>query len=212
MKEKQVSSLLGNFTGRIGDFIVYMHRQQRCIRRVPEHMPPPSSPGQLAQQERIASVAIFYRVIKGTGLYNHWRKAAKGLVQNGYNLFVRENLKAFKGDGRICDFSKLRLTKGEVALPDGLGLRRGGDGEWVLEWENTPRQANARGEDEVRIYAMKDAETFDVKLLDAGLHCREEGRAVFRMEGECKDFFHLYVIFCCTANGSCSDSRYFSLT
>lgn len=117
---KENYPILGNYLGAIDDLIFYMYRGRRCIRKKPTKVKPPSSPGQVAQQERIASIAIFYQALKEVGIYPYWQKAAEGKVTNGYNLLVQQNLPAFNSNGMICDFSKIRLADGILTLPDEL--------------------------------------------------------------------------------------------
>ena len=112
MIESDRNPIPGCFLGTIGDYVVYLYRGKRCIRRKPSKVKPPSAPGQVAQQERMASIAIFYQALKGVGIYDFWRQATEGMMLHGYNLLVQRNLPAFGGDGRICDFSKLQLTAG----------------------------------------------------------------------------------------------------
>ncbi|WP_251619830.1 DUF6266 family protein [Odoribacter lunatus] len=202
---------LGCCLGTIDNLIVYRYRNRRCIRRKPSKVKPPSAPGQVAQQERMASIAIFYQALKEVGIYTYWQRAAEGMLLNGYNLLVKGNLPAFSGDGRICDFSKLRLTTGALALPDGLRVSRVEEGMWTVAWENTPNQVNASPDDRLQLYVMRDSETFAVKLLACGEVRRCDGRVSFRLPEELREYSHLYVAFCSHTEKRCSESKYFSL-
>lgn len=190
------NSLLGaGLSGSMDGLILYERNGRLCGRRKPLDVKRPSAPGQVAQQARVASVAIFYQSLKDAGIYPYWKLAAKGKVQSGYNLLMMRNLKAFNGEGRICDFPKLRITEGEVALPDGLQVRKAEEGTWTVEWMNTPHQAGTSPDDRLRLYVMKDSETFAVKPVECGETCREDGTATFRLAGELEDYGHLYVVF-----------------
>lgn len=212
MKNIGKSILEMGFTGRIGGVVFYCHRNQLCARSLPAEVKAPSAPGQLAQQERMTSIAIFYHALKSAGLYACWQKAADGLPQNGYNLLVQTSLPAFDEEGKICDFSKLQITRGTLDLPCGLTLERNVPGEWVLEWEDVRRRNSTRGDDAVRLYVMKDEETFDVEPLETGGCRRGDGRCVFRIPEKYEEFPHLYVFFCSCTGEECSNSRYFLLT
>ncbi|WP_251620129.1 DUF6266 family protein [Odoribacter lunatus] len=205
-------SILGQFLGSTEDWIIYMHRQQRCMRRKPGKVKPPSAPGQVAQQERMASIAIFYQALKEVGIYPYWQKAAEGRVANGYNLLVQQNLPAFNSNGMICDFSKIRLTDGSLALPDELQLREAEEADgWVLAWTNTPYQVNARADDRLKLFVMKeDGGTFDVEPLEAVEGVRQDGQVMFRLPEYLQGYPHLYVLFC-SHTGVCSKSKYFNL-
>lgn len=209
MKLNNKNRITENFSGRYGDAIFYPYRNLTCVRQMPKEMPAPTSPGQLAQQERIASIGILYRAMKEAGLYPYWQKAAEGLTWNGYNLLVKANLPAFGHDGTICDFSKIQLSAGKVALPDNLRQEKDADGNRVVKWDNNPLKTNARDDDRVWLAAMKDRETFDIQLLDTDEACRRDGRVLVRLPEILKNYLHLYVAFCSPANGECSASRYF---
>lgn len=208
---KKKSPLSDRLSGSFKDVIIYKHRNQTCIRKKPLKMKSPSLLEQLAQQNRIASVAIFYRSLKKAGIYPYWRQAAAEMVMNGYNLLVKNNLPAFNGNGRICDFSKLRLTVGPVTLPDELQLHESGEGRWRMEWKNTFLQVNALSDDRLILCVMKDRETFEVKMLDVGTVCRCDGTLTFDLTGELKEYPHLYVVFCSHTGEKCSESRYFNI-
>lgn len=211
MIESDRNPIPGCFLGTIGDYVVYLYRGKRCIRRKPSKVKPPSAPGQVAQQERMASIAIFYQALKEVGIYDFWRQATEGMMLHGYNLLVQRNLPAFGGDGRICDFSKLQLTAGAVALPDGLRVREEEEGVWRVEWEGTPLQANASPEDRLRLYVMKDRETFAVKAPECGDARRGDGTATFRLPEGQEAYLHLYVAFVSRNGKECSENKYFKL-
>lgn len=211
MIENETSVGVDRFLGTLDDMIVYMHRNRRCIRRKPLTVKPPSAPGQVAQQERMASIAIFYRALKEVGIYAWWQKAAEGMLWHGYNLLVKLNLPAFEREGKICDFTKIRITTGPVALPDAPRLTPVGDGVWRLYWVNTPYQVNAGEDDRLWLFVMKDSETFDVEPVATGGICRRDGGVEFSLPKELTDYTHLYVVFSSPANGTCSESRYFNI-
>lgn len=211
MVELKIPTILGSFRGKIGDYVVYMHRNRRCIRRRPTGINQTPSPGQVAQQERMAAIAIFYQALKEAGIYPYWQKASEGMIQTGYNLLVKNNLPAFSGEGRICDFSKILITMGKLPLPDELKLERGEDGEWLLSWTNTPHSYGGAEDDRLMIVVMKDYETFDVERLDVGECCRKDCRAVFRLPDQLNDYTHMYVFFCSRTDGKSSKSRYFNI-
>lgn len=205
-------SILGVGVGRLGDFIVYKYRNRMCVRSRPAEVKFPGTPGQLAQQARMASVAVFYHALKEAGLYPYWKSRAEELSRFGYNLLVQADLPAFGGDGGICDFSKLWIVRGSLALPNGLALSKEPDGGWRLTWNPTSCHTAVQPDDLLRLYVMKDSESFDVVPLETEGCCRGDGQCVFRLPGKFCGFPHLYVFFCSHTGEKCSDSRYFLLT
>ena len=200
-----------DFSGAIDDYIVYTRRGQKCLRRKPREPKLPASPGQVAQQERMASIAIFYQALKEVGIYPYWQEASKGHLTHGYNLLVKANLPAFNYEGLICDFTKLQLTPKGLRLPDGMMLDAETDGMWRLSWANTPCTPHALPDDRLRLFLMRDGDTFDPEELDAGGAVRADGEARFRIPEGLQDYPHLYAFFCSRADGKSSKSRYFNI-
>ena len=200
-----------DFTGKIGDYVVYEWRGQKCLRRKPREPKPPTSPRQVAQQERMASIAIFYQALKEVGIYPYWQEASKGQVAHGYNLLVKANLPAFNYEGLICDFTKLQLTPGRLRLPDGMELHAEADGSWRLTWTNTRCTPRTFRDDRLRLLLMRDEDTFDPEELDSGNATRADGEARFRIPEGLQDYPHLYAFFCSHTGLDCTKSRYFNL-
>lgn len=209
--KKKEFSIFSSISGKVGNLIFYTRRNQLCVRSKPLAFKHPSSPGQIAQQERMAAAAIFYQALKKAGIYPYWQKAAEKLPQTGYNLVIKNNLAAFSGEGSICDFSKIRITIGTLPLPAGLKLEADENKGWILQWRNTPLFRKAREDDELLVVMMKNQETFDVKFADIGTHFRNESPVVFQIPETLQDYSHLFVIFCSRTNGECSESRYFNI-
>ena len=61
------NEILREARGRLGDFIIYQYRGKTCLRQRPARKTKQFSPGQLAQQERISSVAVLYQAAKSIG-------------------------------------------------------------------------------------------------------------------------------------------------
>ncbi len=211
MKINERRSIWNRFSGRLDDMVFYTYRGMACARMIPTEVKAPSAPGQLAQQERMASLAIFYQALKEAGIYAYWQQASEGMVWNGYNLLVKMDLPAFDGEGKIADFSKLRLTWGAVALPDRMALQQEKGLEWRLTWENTPLLPNARPDDRLMLFLMKDSETFSVEALETGGACRRDRQAVFRIPEEIREFPHLYAAFRTRTGEKSSVSGYYHL-
>lgn len=210
MKRKNDSDFW-DFTGAMDEFIVYDWRGLKCLRRRPTGWPDTPPPGARAQQERLAAVAVFFQAMKAAGLYPYWQRAAEGMTAHGYNLVVRENLAAFGADGAIRDFTKLRLTPNLMPLPDGLTLSDGDGDAWLLEWEAGEWLPGTEADDDARLLAMRDAETFVLLPVEAGGALRGDGSARFRLPDGASDFTHLFVYFCSRTDGICTSSRYYNL-
>lgn len=200
------NSVLAHYSGRIGKFVIYQRLGKTCIRTLPACRSPVST-ALLSQQERIASIAIFYKAIGAAGLKDSWQKAEKPRGWSGYNLFVQQNMPAFTSEGEIGDFDKLQLTAGSLQLPDEITLRSVPNGEWILEWSNRTLYPPGEDDDRMQIALMRCRDRFDVGIPDIGDFRRKDGKAVFRIPEEYKNFAHLFCFFCSEADGRMSRSK-----
>lgn len=198
--------------GKADGLIYYEYRGVPCVRSMPREVKPPSAPGQIAQQERIAAVAIFYQALKEVGIYAYWKKAAEGRVQTGYNLLMQANLQAFDGTGCICDFSKLRLTPDMLPFPDRFSLREEETGEWVAKWDTSVHHPGAGGDDLLAVALMKGNENeFDIQLPEVGTFRRRDGEARFQLPDNITNYERkLFLFFKKESDYKCSKSVLFN--
>ena len=159
----------------------------------------------------MSSIGILYKALKDAGLSPYWSTASEGQLAHGYNLVTRENLPAFCADGRICDFAKLQLTPSLLPLPDDLQLEQETDGSFRLQWTNNPCLPGAAEDDVLRLFLMRDAESFTPVAVETGNVCRGDGEARFTIPERLKDYAHLYVVFCSRTGWKSSSSRYLKL-
>lgn len=202
---------IGILKGKVGDYVFYARKGKQCMRRRPQHVPTSYSPAQVAQQERIASLAVFYHALKNAGLYRFWQKAAEKIPQTGYNLLVGRNVPVFDNEGRISDFSKLCLTPDLLPQPHNIALAASGEREWTLAWELAPWRAKSQQNDLLMVALMKDSETYNIKIVDIGKVERKECRAVVRIPEPWQEYAHLFCLFYSQDTGKSSAGKYFDL-
>lgn len=198
--------------GRLGEFVMYQCRGKTCIRTKVDPKEMKFSAGQLAQRERISSVAILYRAAKAVGLHKQWQKTAEGTGLTGYNLFLHHNLPAFNCEGSICDFDKLSLSMGKLQLPDHITIHEGDSDEWIIEWENLMPYPGTKKNDRLIVALMKREDVFTIEVPDIGDYRRWHCRAIIRLPSVLRNYTHLYCYFCSDTNVVYSRSRYFCLT
>lgn len=205
------TNIFGKISGKLDGYIFYVRNGKQCMRRKPQSCLQPLTPAQVAQQERIASLAVFYHAIKDAGLYVFWQRAADQLPQTGYNLLISQNSKIFDVEGRIPDFSKLMLTPDSLPLPYNISLQAGTEGEWILQWEDLRWGKKTKRDDRLMVVLMKDEESYNVKIVDIGEIHREDCRAVVRIPEELRGYAHLFCLFYSQVEGKSSASKYFKV-
>ena len=219
-------------TGERGGYIIYERRGQLCVRRKPERKGEVLQAGMVAQQERVAAVAVLFRQIKEAGLYSLWQEAARGQLAHGYNLVQRANVGAFDGVGRVRAFEKLCLTPGLMPLPDGLTLEwemtremagtmmkvsipyKEGEatgGTWRLTWGLKEPLPGTSVTDRLVALAMRDEDTFTLFPVDTGDASRGDGEATLALTGEAARCEHVYVFFRSRSVLLSTHSFYFNL-
>ena len=202
------NNILGICTGRFGNFVVYKRCGKVCVRTVTESR---KSIGekQVAQQERLAAAVILYKAARAAGLNEYWNRMEKPLGCSGYNWFIKQNLPAFTGDGRIGDFGKIALTAGRLQLPDNIRLQHGeGEDEVVLTWENVTLSPVSRANDRMRVAVMERDDRFNIRVLPLCEARREEACLVFSLPEKWKACRHIFCYMQSENGEEVSESRY----
>lgn len=200
--------LFRGLSGKIGELVFFWRGGKLCVRSAGEAKGPTGA-GQLAQQARVRAIAILWRSLQRTGVSPYWQQAAKIKHLSGYNLFVKENIAAFTGEGRIGDFSKLSLSVGTLQLPDCMQLTVGEEGTLRLEWQNVTKYPGCRETDRLCLLLLKRDDNFDFYRLDVGEVLRRDNHVVFRLPAAYLGYTHLYCYFCSASGEKVSKSRYF---
>ncbi len=202
---------IGKIKGKAGGCTVYKRLGKTCVRSCPDSRKLTSA-GQVAQQHRIASVAILYKAVRAAGLDVCWKAADKPAGWTGYNLFVTKNLPAFGPDGFIGDAGKVRLTVGTgIYLPDEIAIRQTGENTWALTWNNVTCYPDCHAEDRVILAFMRGGKYFAIKVLnESGIACRKDGYAEFELPTKWQLPTNLYC-FMRSETGEISDSKHFRL-
>lgn len=95
---------------------------QTIVRSLPKTNPDKRTPAQLRNQERFRLIHQFSAQFKGVLIPQIWNAQAK--TDNGYNLFVKTNTPAFGPDGELTDPEKIRLSIGNLPLPEQIVAHR----------------------------------------------------------------------------------------
>lgn len=204
-------NLMGRLQGKLGGCTVYDRMGETCVRTLPESRKL-TGKEVIAQQRRIASIAILYKALKSAELAKYWNDAEKPSGWSGYNLFVSKNLPAFTPDGLIGDADKVCLTVGTgIYLPDELSIRRGGENTWTLTWKNVTSYPGNDAGDCMILALMQGKDRFAIKIFDeAGVIRRRDEYAELILPAAWQGYTHLYC-FMRSETGKVSDSRHFLL-
>ena len=111
------NGLFTQVKGRLRDLIFFTRRGHTYARSRPKEMSNPNTPLQQLQRNRMRDVVAFYMVVRQSPLLVVWQRAGNEKGMSRMNLFVKLNIAAFDGNGRVTDYEKLHFSYG--SLPQG---------------------------------------------------------------------------------------------
>lgn len=204
------NDILKSCHGQYGDELIlssyngktYLRRKPRVIR---------ISSAMVEQGERISGVAALWQSMKSAGIHQIWQKMAVGTGLTAYNMVVKHCQRAFNGQGVISDFEKLKLSVGNLALPDHLNLAYNATDEVGFTWEASSGNSPwANGTDLFIIACMRRADNFIIKTPHIGMFRRKDGHASIRLKDLPANLPHLFCYFQSEDGREYSESRYCS--
>ena len=150
-------------------------------------MPPPKGHDpctvlQQQQRSRMKDVTLFYKVVRQSPLAGIWRQAAYAQGMTGINLFVKSNIAAFSGNGRVTDYEKLHFSFG--GLPQGDCFRVVGGSSGIsldIYWENATLLNEGRCADRFMAVVLFENDEF-IAYTDLGsIYPRSGCHALIRL-------------------------------
>lgn len=200
---------LGRISGRVGNAIFYRVRGRTCVRSCPLSYRDANTPAQQLQRMKLKDIATFYHVLKPTVISIIWRKFALGTSLSGYNLFVRENIRAFDGMGGII-FENLHFSKGKLPSAENMKLVRGSDRVVRLTWENLSACSRKRMTDPLMVVVVAADASFYL-LTPPGFRVnREQKWAEIPLE-EQEQPQHVYYFFAAEKMDGFSNDIHFEI-
>ena len=131
--------------GRIGNVVTYELNGVQVVRSLPAKKK--KYKFTKLQQLYHARFQMMHRLAKSVKheiINRIWNPLAVAAGQNGYNMFIKTNTKAFGGDSTVAFPALLVLSKGDLYPVDNFAVKREGD-ELQFSWANnyTGKYANA---------------------------------------------------------------------
>jgi hypothetical protein len=191
----------GRLSGVIGDIVI----ADKQVRRRPRKRKPDEwTPAQKAERVRYKAAVDLYKKLKNVLIVSVWKHMAKNGL-SAYNLFLKENLRAFNTDGNIKDPTMLKMAIGELPRPFNICADAcSTDSSKVsITWENDSSQSYDRGNDNL-IVMFYNGETFTTPMSTVFLRKDSAAKLVFP-EGFGADSY-LFVFFGNEEKDAYSDS------
>ena len=149
------ASILGDFTGRIGNLVVYKLNGKTVIRTRPAGRKKKITPAQKQSREDFTYVMQFMqrlRQIINIGFYD----VTQGRF--AYHSAFSANLKAYKEAGRPAGLEWLKLSEGKRDGAEDLKVEPLGEARFKISWGKPSGEGWAGNRDRVYVVAVKKSE------------------------------------------------------
>lgn len=183
----------GAVSGKVGPVVYYEMNGKAYVRAA---MMPRDKGSWSAEQKgvrkKVSRVAAIWRQLDKNPVREIWKLAAEQM--SGYNLFLKTNLPAFKGDAVVADMEFLHLSVGTLPLPHRLDATRvDGDAlKWEVLWKDDSGYMLSQPDDELMaIFAHMGKFTHPVAT---GAR-RSQGNGMVQAPAEVKDLQGMYLFF-----------------
>lgn len=179
------NGLLNHIGGRLRELVFYTRAGRTFARSFPRNVHNPQTPLQQQQRSRMRDVMALYMVVKQSPLIRIWQQAGRERGMLAMNLFVKLNIAAFTGGGRVADYAKLHFSCGCLPRCDCLrAVYQAGTATVLLSWENAILLNDERYTDHFMAVVLFPDDEFKVFTdTKAGYKRRDGGALVALPEG-----------------------------
>ena len=213
LKEKIMAKLSSVFRlrGRVGNVVFCERGGKSYMRALPSEVRNPKTVKQEAIRSKFRVAVEFYQRVKESPIGKIWKESAKGIAVNGYALHMKLNLKAFKEDGRIGDFSQIHFAVGKRQCVYDLEGEIDQEGQVVLHWNGDSDEEGPEMDDRLRVIVIYGDREFVPIVVDGVEARRLDECASFRVDREEGVKVHLYCFFVSEKGTEYSNSQYICL-
>lgn len=183
-----------SISGKVGNTVFYRVGRSTRIRSTSSEYTDAKTPEQIVCRAQFMVAIHFYRNMVSTPLREVWRAAAHGTNINGYNLFLRLNMKVFKPNGKISDFSRFLPAVGMMQRVSNLRGSVDDEDAVTLTWEYDEGLPPARMQDQLMVVALYGNRSFSPVFVEVQA-TRSDKKATFRLNRRRGTAAHLYVFF-----------------
>lgn len=176
------SSLFTGARGSFGNIIIYEVAGQIRFREKTGKYKKSKSPKQAAQKSKFKEAARLYHEIESPMFYT-WTEATRGTSLNGYNLFIKTNIRNMTAEGEIADLSAFKICCGPLTVPDEFRMTVIGPKTIRVSWKEE-RPLRTDGSDLLQM-ALYDPSQSRRKFKESQIYWLEEVVAR-RNDGQCE--------------------------
>lgn len=189
----RVKKYLGDMvSGKAGNLVFFRLNGETYVRGVQKRESDSWTPAQQLHRKRVAHVSGLWRKIKYSQIPGIWNLGAEKM--NGYALFVKANMPAIATDGSLVDARELKLSMGQLLLPQEFKAQRQDPTKPLVRvsWENKSQPKGERLEDELMVISHTGEAFTDVQAT--GIR-RKDREGVFELPAINVPITHVYLFF-----------------
>lgn len=213
LKEKIMAKFDSVFKlrGRVGNIVFCKRGGKSYMRALPLEVRNPKTEKQELVRSKFRVAVEFYQRVKETPVRKIWSESAKGIADNGYTLHMKLNMKAFKEDGRVGDFSQIHFAAGKRQCVYNLEGKMDPEGLVELYWNNGTETECTEMDDRLHVIVIHGSREFAPVVVDGVEARRRDEYASFRVGRKGEERVHVYCFFASEEGTEYSNSQYICL-
>ena len=201
--------ILGGFSGSVGPVIGGSWKGIPYMRSKPGKYSYPPTEKQSRYWIKFAAQISFTKSLMHSIIKPIWDQ--KAVRMSGFDLFVKTNKNVYDDTGAICNFSTLKLSLGDLPLPNNIAVANaaGGNGDIYITWSDNSGVGIAAATDRLSVVTLNGNEPVVFKELT---FTRGEQHATIKLPYKTGDMVHVYLFFGDAKNAIYSESFHSPLT
>lgn len=189
----------GAISGKVGPAVYYEMSGVPYVRAAPRPRAKGawSAPQKMVRQ-KVVRVAALWRQLDKNPLREVWKLGAQNMT--AYNLFLKTNLPAFKGEGLEADYEFLHLSTGPLPLPHQLvAVKMEGDAsKRQVSWKDDSGYMLSQPTDELMVVFAREGKFSHPVATGAR---RSQEAAVVQVPEEMANLKGIYLYFASPKRG-----------
>lgn len=198
----------GAVSGKVGPVVYYEMKGKAYVRAAMMPRAKESwSSEQKGVRKKVSRVAALWRQLDKNPVREIWAQAAEQM--SAYNLFLKTNLPAFKGEMIQPDPEFFHLTAGQLPLPHHLNAvaAQGDASSWQVSWKDDSGYLLSQPEDELMVIFAHDGK-FTHPVATGALRSQEN--ATVQVPAEIKNLQGIHLFFAAPKRKIYSSDQFFN--
>ena len=206
----EVSSLF-KIRGKVGNTVFCTMNGKTFARALAVNRNDPNTPKQQAVRSRFRVAVRFYQKLKETSLRDVLDVSAKGTRMNGFSLFMKMNLEAFKANGKIGDFSLLQFSAGKRRGVYELEAEVDAEDRVTLRWEADTWDGFGDADDGLTVVLLYGNRSFSPVVMEGIGAKRLDEKVTFPLTRRKGTRVHIYCFFGTPDRKAFSNTQYLKI-